>query len=304
MRETHVRVHLALIAVAALFSANYIISKLGMRSFAPLSFAYLRVVGSTILLTITLPRVREPLTNADKRSLTGYAILGVVINQALFLAGLAYTSAHVAAILITTIPVFALGIAIALRHERATLMKTGGVALAAAGALIVVGAEGLGGSTRSLAGAVMIVGNCLAYASYLVLSKPAMARLTARRVLSRMFAIASVLMLPICAWSLVHQDWGTIPGKAWGALGLVIVGPTVGAYLLNGWALARTESSLVAAYTYLQPLLTAILAWAILGEQFRTSTLGAAVLIFAGVWISGRPAPPAALPDAVPGNPE
>lgn len=304
MRKTPIQVHLALLAVAALFSINYIISKIGMRSFAPLSFAYLRVVGSALLLYATLPRVREPLTADDRRRVNGYAILGVVINQGLFLAGLAWTSAHVAAILITGIPVFALAAAIAMGKERATAAKIGGIALAGAGALLVVGGEGTGGTWRSVAGAVMIIGNCLAYAVYLVISKPAMARLTARRVLSRMFGTATFIMLPLSAWSLTHETWSAIPSRAWLSLLLVILGPTVGAYLLNGWALARTESSLVAAYTYVQPILTAVLAALFLGETIRPVVVVAAALIFGGVLLAGRPAPPAVLPGTVPGSPE
>ena len=47
-------VHGALTTVAVLFSANYIISKLAMRAFHPLVFAFLRVVGSAQLPFATL----------------------------------------------------------------------------------------------------------------------------------------------------------------------------------------------------------------------------------------------------------
>ena len=49
-RPSPLKVHGALFAVAALFSLNYIISKFGMRAISPLSFAYLRVLGSAIVL--------------------------------------------------------------------------------------------------------------------------------------------------------------------------------------------------------------------------------------------------------------
>jgi drug/metabolite transporter (DMT)-like permease len=298
------RVHLALTTVAALFSANYIISKIGMRAFAPLTFAYLRVVGAALLLALILPRNPEPLSRRDRWQLVGFSLLGVVLNQALFLGGLALTSAHIAAILITTVPVFALGAAIAMGRERGTAAKIGGIALAAAGALLVLGGERLEGNARSFIGATMIVSNSMCYALYLVVSKPAMTRLSARRVISRMFAIATVAMLPLCAWSLVHEHWSAIPLRAWISLLIVILGPTVAAYLLNAWALSHAESSLVAAYTYVQPFLTAVLAWLFLGERIGSIVIIAALMIFGGVYLSGRPAPPAATEEAVPGIPE
>ena len=298
------RVHLALLTVAALFSLNYIISKIAMHAFHPVAFAYLRVLGSAFVLQFVLPRDRAPITAADSRALVGFALLGVVLNQTLFLAGLAFTSAHIAAILITALPVFALATAIAIGRERATAMKIGGIALAAAGALLVVGVEGFEGTKRSLIGAILIICNSLSYALYLVLSKPLMARLSARRVIRRMFVTAAVIMIPIAAWPLARQDWRAIPLRAWIGLVLVIAGPTVIAYLLNAWALAHAESSLVAAYTYVQPFLTAILAALFLHEHIRSIVAVAAALIFGGVYMSGRPAPPAARVEAVPGNPD
>jgi drug/metabolite transporter (DMT)-like permease len=298
------RVHLALLTVATLFSLNYIISKLAMHAFHPIAFAYLRVLGSAIVLQFVLPRDRTPISSSDARALIGFALLAVVLNQTLFLGGLALSNAHIAAILITTVPVFALGAAIVIGRERATLLKVGGILLAAGGALLVVGGEGFEGTRRSMIGAMLIVLNSLSYALYLVLSKPLMERLSARRVIRRMFVTAAVIMIPIAALPLARQQWSTIPPRAWIALALVIAGPTVVAYLLNAWALAHTDASLVAAYTYVQPFLTAILAAIYLNETIRPIVIVAAAMIFAGVYMSGRPAPPAARAEAVPGNPD
>lgn len=283
------RVHAALFTAAALFSINYIISKVGMRAFAPLSFAWLRVSAAALLLNALAGR--EPMEPADRRRVAGFAVLGVVVNQSMFLAGLALTSAHVAAILITTIPVFALAAALVRGDEKATAARIGGIALAAAGALLVIGAEGVAGTRRELIGALLLIVNCASYALYLVLSKRTMARLSARTVVARMFAVGAVALFPVCAWSLAHEEWRAIPAAAWGSLASVILGPTVTAYLLNAWALRHADSSVVAAYTYVQPVLATILAAIFLGETLRPMVALAAVLIFAGVALAGRAAP-------------
>jgi drug/metabolite transporter (DMT)-like permease len=284
-RNVSLRVHGALLAVAVLFSINYIISKVAMRVFDPLAFAWLRVAGSAILLNAAIPRVA--LDRADKRRIAGFAILGVVLNQTLFLGGLALTSAHVAAILITTIPVFALGVAIMHGLERGTANKIGGIALGCAGALLVVGGEQIEGSALSVVGTVMIVGNCLSYAAYLVVAKPMMERIAPTVVIARMFAVGTILMLPVSAWSLAHQEWAAVPPLAWLSLLIVILGPSVGAYLLNAWALRHADSSLVAAYTYVQPIMATVLAAIYLGEHISWLVAVAAVMIFAGVWLAG-----------------
>ena len=304
-KTSQLRIHAALAAVALLFSLNYVISKVSLRAFSPMSFAYIRVLGSAIVLHLIFrTRNLPPLTRADQWRVIGYAVLGVVINQFLFLGGLALTSAHVTAILMTLTPVFALGAAIVLGRERATLAKIGGIVLAMAGALAVVGREGLRGADKSLIGDLLLIGNTLAYSLYLVLSKHDMKRLSPQRVIERMFVIGAVIMLPIAAWSMWKEPWATIPGTAWLSLVFVIVGPTVVAYLLNAWALAHTDSSLVAAYIYAQPILTILLAAILIGEKIRPIAIVAAAMIFAGVYLAGRPAPPAARPEAVPGGPD
>lgn len=302
--STSFKVHAALSVVAVLFSSNYIISKLAMGSFPPMAFAWLRVVGSAVILNAMTPRADGVLKRADWREIALLTLLGVVFNQTLFLSGLALTNAHIASILITTIPVFALAAAIVTGRETGTAAKIGGIALAGFGALLIVGGEGIEGSPRSALGAVLLVANCLSYALFLVLSKPAMSRLRPRFLVARMFALGSIFMLPLAAVSLARTPWSAIPMRAWIGLILVIAGPTVIAYLLSGWALAHAESSLVAAYTYVQPVLTSILAAIFLGERIREIAILAAVLIFVGVFLAGRPAPPAARKEVVPGAPD
>lgn len=259
-----------------------------MRELSPLAFAWVRVLGSAAVLHL-LARNEPPLSREDNRRMIGYSILAVVINQSMFLGGLSLTTVQVAAILITTIPIFALGAAILAGHERATLPKIAGIALACAGALLVLVREGVAATSwRSFAGAAMIILNCLSFATYLVLSKPLMARLSARIVVARMFFYGTIFLFPVSAWSLAHQNWRNVSTGAWLSLLAVIAGPTVGAYLINAWALRHANSSLVATYTYVQPVLATLLGVAILGEELRGVVLVAGAMIVAGVWLSGR----------------
>ncbi len=272
--------------VALLFSANYIISKLGMKEFSPLTFAWLRVTGSAILLALIARG--ETIPRESSRRVVLFAVLAVVINQTMFLSGLAFTTVQVAAILITSIPVFAVATAIVMKRERASAARIGGILLAAVGALLVVGGEGFHGTGRSVIGALMILANCFGYSLYLVISKPDMQHLSVRALVARMFAIGALLMLPISAIPMWREDWSSISSRAWLALVLCILGPTVAAYLLQAWALRHTDSSVVASYTYVQPVLATLLGAAFLGERVRSIIVVAGLMIFAGVWLTSR----------------
>ena len=287
------RVHAALLTVALLFSANYIVAKFGMRELAPMAFSWLRIAGAAIILQV-LARNDAPIPREDRGKLVLFTILGVVVNAPLFMAGLALTTVQAAAILITAIPVFALGAAIALGREPASASRIGGIALACAGALLVVGGESFSGSWRSMIGATLIIINCLSYALYLVLSKPAMGRLSPRAVVTRMFALGTFILFPISAPWLWKQNWNGVTAAGWSSLLAVIIGPTVIAYLLNAWALRHADSSVVATYTYVQPVLGTILGAIFFKETLRPVVLVAAVMIFGGVWLAGRAVGPIA----------
>lgn len=289
--DTRLRVHGALLLVTILFSANYIISKVSMRQMAPLSFAWLRVVGSAALLLIIARPAWRQLTRRDLAHLAGLSMLGVVINQTLFLSGLALSNAHVAAILITTVPAFSLGEAILFGQERATRSKMAGIAFAAVGALLIIGGHSFRGDRRELLGSTMLVVNCIAYSLYLVMSKPVVQRLGVRVQVTICFVLGAFLMLPVALSSLLREEWSAVTRSGWLGLLFVILGPTVGAYLLLAIALRHAESSLVAFYTYLQPLMATILATLFLGERIRGIAVVAGILIFAGLYLAGRKAP-------------
>lgn len=284
------RVHLVLFVTAVLFSINYIVSKLAMQDFGPLPFAWLRIAGAWLLLSLMVQSapLNRPLRRHELWRCLGYSVLGVVINQLMFLGGLARTTAHEAAILITTIPIFVLLIAAAMGMERITRWKAGGIALACIGALIIVVTADAVVQQSSLRGNAMIVINCLSYSTYLVLSRSLYRTAPAARVLRAMFGYGIILALPFTAVPLLNLEWRSVPPLSWFWLGVIVAGPTVGAYLLSGWALARAESSTVAVYTYLQPVLASIMAALILHERMRSAVLLGGLLILAGVVLASR----------------
>jgi drug/metabolite transporter (DMT)-like permease len=76
--------------------------------------------------------------------------------------------------------------------------------------------------------------------------------------------------------------------SAWLAVGAIVLFPTILAYYLNTWALARVAPSVVAVYIYLQPLIGTFLAIFLLGEEWKPRIFLAMALIFAGVYLVTR----------------
>jgi drug/metabolite transporter (DMT)-like permease len=78
---------------------------------------------------------------------------------------------------------------------------------------------------------------------------------------------------------------GLVAGDArrWWCLAYIALLTSVVSYLLWGYALARVEASRVAVFTNLQPVVTALIAWAAFGDPLTLHFLVATLCVLAGV---------------------
>jgi drug/metabolite transporter (DMT)-like permease len=76
-----------------------------------------------------------------------------------------------------------------------------------------------------------------------------------------------------------------------GAMLFAVLGATVASYLLNVWAIKRTQASHVALFIFLQPLVAAALGVIALGEQITPRLLIALALVFAALALRDGNAP-------------
>jgi drug/metabolite transporter (DMT)-like permease len=276
--------HAALLIVQMAFAGGAVEGKLAMRATAtggggvdPFALAMARMLGAAVFFQL-LARLRpsRPPALREHARIALLSLLGIVLNQTLFLVGLRITTAFAAALLGATIPVFTAGLAVLLRVERPATRTAVGLALAFSGVLWLTGVGSLD------LGALLIALNCLSYALYIVLAKPVLQRLGARTLVTWVFTWGVLMMVPVGGWRLAADlpQWGP---RAWLLVGFMIACPTIIAYLANAWALQRSTPTMVTIYIYLQPLLAALLQWVQMREPVSRRALVASALILAGV---------------------
>jgi drug/metabolite transporter (DMT)-like permease len=279
--------HLALFAVQLMFGTWPIIGKVALRSLSSTSLVALRLFGAAIafmLIRVKLGQLRN-MPRRDVGWLILCSLIGVTLNQLLFIKGLALTTVINATLLGTTIPVFTLIVSIAIGYDKISVRRTLGIVLAASGVIYLVDPLQADFSAQTNTGNLLIVTNCLLYGAYIALSKDLFKRYGALNVITWMFCIGSIAMLPAGAYALSSDQLETVSAGTWLAVVYIILVPTLAAYYLNAWALTRVSPSTVATYIYLQPLIAFGLAPWILGESFDARILIASVLIFAGVGV-------------------
>ena len=290
----------ALGLVQVFFGVHYLLAKVVLREIPPAVWALIRVSAAAALLlaTVVLSGKRLPRSPAVLARLALYAVFGVVINQLCFVEGLSRTTPGHSSILMVAIPVGTLLFAVILGAERLTLRKTASFAVALVGVLLILRPAGIAGV--SLTGDLLIVTNALSYSLFLVISKRLLERVDALAATAVLLTWGAVGMLLPAALAFDEFDAASVSPLTWTLGALIVVFPTALAYLLNFWALARVESSLVAFFIYLQPLIATTLSVAFFGERLGAGMLAGATLIFVAVGLVMRRAPtdPVRAPDA------
>jgi drug/metabolite transporter (DMT)-like permease len=284
-KDRHVTPHLALVAVQIMFGTWPIFGKIALRSVSSLSLVGFRIVGAAIIFSL-LRRKLSALRQLPKRVLAWLlllTLLGVVINQLLFVKGLSLTTAINATLITTTIPVFTLAVSIVLGYDRASLRNVLGIGLAAVGVIYLVDPSRASFSPQTTLGNLLLIICSGSYGAYIASSRDLFRRYGALNVITWIFLLAALITLPIAAFAWSNEGLQTISTGVWLWITYIVLVPTVGAYYLNAWAITRVTPSVVAIYTYLQPLLAFGVAPVVLGESWNSRTIVACALIFAGV---------------------
>ena len=285
----------ALLGVQAFFGSLPAIGKIVLGSIPPVALVGFRV-GITALVLFLFQAYRKRIWlqhRADYLRLAIFSLFGVVFNQLLFVGGLSLTKASNTSLLAVTIPIFAIAVGAATGSERLRPVKIGGIILAAIGIIILIDPRNASFSSQTTIGDIMIVINSLSYGIYVATSKSVVTRNGAFRSIMWIFIFASIICVPLGTVSLLSIDIRSVPTLIWFLIVYIAVFATAAPYLLNAWALARVEASVVAVFVYLQPVIGFLLAVIFLGEGIGMTFIIAAALVFAGVFLTMRSPTPA-----------
>lgn len=283
--------HSALLAVQVCFG---LFPVFGILAFAPSGFTPLGVgswriaTGALVLGALAFSAFgREALPR--RRDLPRFLIcglLGVALNQGLFLEGLARSTPMNAGLVMSLIPVFTFALAATVGQERFNPVRAAGVLIALAGALLLLFGQGGRFAAGYGFGNLLMVLNGLSYAAYLVISKELVGRYRSLVVIAWVYIFALPYLPYFVAGERLIADAEAT--TSWWSLAYILAFPTVLAYLLNMFALARVRVTTTAIYIYMQPFVAGIASWLVFGERLRTGMAIAAACVFAGIWLVAR----------------
>jgi drug/metabolite transporter (DMT)-like permease len=141
-------------------------------------------------------------------------------------------------------------------------------------------------SDKTLIGDMLTVLNCLSFAFFLAYSKKFLEQHDRVWTTTWLFIYGSVglTMLALPDWTSFH--WPEMTNTLLACMIFAIVGGTLMTYFLNNWTLTYTQSSSVAIFIYLQPVIASALAWFWFGDRVTLRTVLSGLLIFCGVLLA------------------
>jgi drug/metabolite transporter (DMT)-like permease len=279
------RIAAVLVATQIVISATYLMAKLALREFSPLSLGVFRFLLTGAVFLLLLGIKRRPLLPpaGDRAGFLLLAFLAVPLNQGLFLYGMKYSPTAHGALLYATTPIMVLCLSCLFLGERPTLPKITGILMGFAGIVLVLFDKGLQLSARTLKGDLLLLVAVLTWAVYTILSKKMLKKYPPLEVTGYALSIGSLMFLPVGLLSVIKQDYGSLTMTGLGSLLYLSLMTSVLGYLVWSWGLSKLEASKVSVFSNIQPIMAALLGWVFLGEPVTLRfALGAAVAI-AGV---------------------
>jgi drug/metabolite transporter (DMT)-like permease len=285
-KRTFMAFGLAIVTWASAFP----VIRIALTAYSPSQLAFFRFgVASLVLFCVaTGGRFKLP----PLRDLVRMTMLGT-IGIAIYALALGYGQKQVpagsASLLISSSPVWMVGIAALIGRERPALGQLAGIAVSFSGVVLIATGRGIGFSSGRHVLAVLVA--AIAGAVYTIAQRPFVARYGALKMtIAAIFGGA--LALAPAAVGLPAAIRAAPASATFGVLFLAIV-PSIVGYASWAYASARASAAVAGSALYLVPAVSMVLSNLLLGEVPSAAALAGGALVLAGVAAIHRRARPA-----------
>ena len=287
--------HLSVLGAYTIFGFNIIICKelTNTHLVSSLGLFCFRSAGACLLfwlISLFLPHEKVPIK--DLCGIFVASMLGFLLTQLAYLESSKFTTPLDTSIITSTTPIFTMFIAAIALKEPITLKKAGGVTLSFIGVIMLVlntiGAHGNGITQSMPIGIVLMIGNCLFFASYLGIFRPLIQRYHVVTFMKWIFLFSTIVAVPLDIKELTHLPFSQMSTSYWLQLGYIIVFATFIAYFLLPIGQKQLRPTVVSLYTYVQPLIGMVTAIVLGMDRLTWQKIVAAILVFTGVVLVNR----------------
>lgn len=285
--------YLILLVLGTVWGSSFLFIKLALPGFDPATLALCRtILGGAFLISVAFLMGKRPPT--ERRLWVALLILGLIGNALPFVminTGQQHIDSSLGAILITTVPLFTLGLAHFFSDDKFTWRKLVGVLFGFIGVLVLIGPAALDGFTTELGGQLLVIGGSACFAIALVISRRTMAHVDPAVSAGWSLAMGAALLLPISF--ALGDPLGSKPTLVAALAMLALAVFSTGLNILLLFVLIkRTGPNFVAMNNYIAPVVGVAWGAIFLSEPITWLKIAAMVIILAGIAVAtwrGRP---------------
>jgi drug/metabolite transporter (DMT)-like permease len=280
-----------LILLAIIFwGTSFVATKTVLNEIKPVTIIILRLILASILLAIiALSTKRAFSINLKSHGWIFILALVAVFHLWIQVTGLQYTTAANTGWIIGTAPIFMAILGFVFYKERVTLFQFGGILVALAGLLLLIGK----GDITNIGlienkGDLLVLGSAFTWGVYSMVNKKISLSYSPLMTILYLFLMMAVIIIPFNLNSEVISSVINLSLKSWVWIFFLGIFCSGVAYVIWAQALRDMESAKVGAFLYFEPLVTVIAAWFYLNEEITLLMLFSGLLITAGVFIVNK----------------
>lgn len=286
------RHHLAILSIAIctiIWSAASPFFKWSMQETPPFTIAFFRfLIATLIMFPFMVRKNRLVIHFEDFYKLVILALTGLTFNLGFYYLGLFYSQSINAPIIASMIPIFLIFGSILFLHEKPKKKALYCTVVSLIGVGIIIFRPILHASQNgSVLGNVFLLLSVISLVSYTILLKKFKLKYHASTLIFWIFFIATITFFPAfifqphkTSFHEVFSFQGSI-GIFYGALLSSLLGQ-----MLYTYSVKRLKTDEIGIFTYLGPVVTALVAIPLLHEQITFSYLLGSLFVFLGLFIA------------------
>lgn len=288
--------HSAVIAANVIFGLGVPVSTYLLQEWVtPNVYMASRCVGAALvfwLMSLFAPRERVEWRDWVLIVLSG--LLGFVISQTLTAWALVYTTPVYFSLIATLTPIATMILAFLFLKERITGLKTIGVVLGIAGAVLMVALKWQKGTgSNDLLGIFLAFMSLLTWAIYLIATRKVSQKYTPLTQMKWVFLASSVVVLPYTIPEFASTRlYGGQMDSEWfvgvAAMLFIVLFATVLGFFMIPFAMKYLKATTVSVYTNLQPVVASFVAIALMQDELTWDKPIAALLVMTSAYLVTR----------------
>ncbi|HSD63911.1 MAG TPA: EamA family transporter [Ignavibacteriaceae bacterium] len=285
MDSKNLRAYFAWIAVCIIWGTTYLAIRIGVEHIPPMLFAGIRwiIAGIIFILILRLKGKKLP----SKNDLIHIAVVGISligIGNGLVVTGEQFIGSGLAALLITTVPFWVVGMeAVIPSGPKINLVTLSGLIVGLIGVILIFNGDWSNLLNPSyLSGVLCILGAVIAWSFGTVYSKY-------KKIGAHPLMGAAVQMLiagvaqTFLGLFLGEASYVSFHPEGIASIFYLIIAGSIFGYGSYIYAIEHLPLSLVATYAYINPVIALFLGWLVLNETMNLTIIVAAVIIILGV---------------------